>query len=428
MVREKKIPDGYKETEVGIIPSDWDIRNVDQFAEIDTGKRNTEDKEDSGKYDFFVRSKQIEKINSYSFDGEAVLTAGDGVGVGKVFHYISGKFDYHQRVYKISNFKNVNGRYFYEYFKNNFLNQVSKYTAKSSVDSVRLEMISKMKIPIPLEKEQKAIATALSDIDDLILSLEKLINKKKLIKQGAMQELLTGKKRLDGFSEKSGRRYKENKNTEGYKKTEVGIIPEDWNLMSLSSICVPNGLVRGPFGGSLKKEFFVKKGYKVYEQRNAIYKDLNIGNYYINQEKYNELIRFEVNVGEFIVSCSGTIGKIYKIPNNAPKGVINQALLKIKIDSTIVDDSYFNSYFSWYKFQNRIIDSTQGGAMKNLVGMDVFKNTLIPIPTIEEQKAIANILSDMDNEIEKLETKLDKYKNIKRGMMEELLTGKRRLV
>ena len=95
----------YKETEIGIIPEDWEVDKVASFASITTGSRNTQDRIEDGQYPFFVRSQTVEKINSYSFDGEAVLTAGDGVGTGKVFHYINGKFDCHQRVYRISNFE-----------------------------------------------------------------------------------------------------------------------------------------------------------------------------------------------------------------------------------------------------------------------------------------------------------------------------------
>lgn len=115
----------------------------------------------------------------------------------------------------------------------------------------------------------------------------------------------------------------------GYKETDLGTLPEDWDLLGLAELCVPDGLVRGPFGGALKKEFFVASGHKVYEQRNAIYRDVRIGNYYIDDAKFRELKRFEVKENDFIVSCSGTIGRIFQIPRNAPKGVINQALLKM---------------------------------------------------------------------------------------------------
>jgi len=170
--------------------------------------------------------------------------------------------------------------------------------------------------------------------------------------------------------------------------------PSDWLAYSLQEICLPSGLVRGPFGGSLKKGMFVKSGNKVYEQRNAIYKSYRIGDYYISDSKYIELSRFAVVEDDFIVSCSGTIGRIYKIPHGAPNGVINQALLKITIDKSICDLDYFYSYFQWDKFQSKITDDTQGGAMKNLVGMSVFKKTLVILPIdITEQQAIASALS-----------------------------------
>ena len=84
----------------------------------------------------------------------------------------------------------------------------------------------------------------------------------------------------------------------GYKQTEVGVIPDNWNIETLERVCIQDGLVRGPFGSTLKKEFFVKDGYKVYEQKNAIYRDADIGYYFIDKAKYRELKRFEVNEGD----------------------------------------------------------------------------------------------------------------------------------
>ncbi len=188
---------GYKNTEVGVIPNDWKIEKIDDFAKISTGDKDTQDKIDDGIYPFFVRSQIIERINSYSFNGEAVITSGDGVGVGKVFHYFNGKFDYHQRVYNIHNFDNhVNGKYFFFQFFSNFYDRVMAMTAKSSVDSVRREMIAEMKIPFPSLPEQTAIAHVLSDMDSEIAALEVRKHKTALLKQGMMQELLTGKTRL----------------------------------------------------------------------------------------------------------------------------------------------------------------------------------------------------------------------------------------
>lgn len=214
----------------------------------------------------------------------------------------------------------------------------------------------------------------------------------------------------------------------GYKQSDVGVIPEDWELKCLIDLCVSKGLVRGPFGGSLKKDCFVKAGYKIYEQRNAIYKNAQLGEYFIDLAKYCELKRFQISPSDFIVSCSGTIGRIYLIPQHSPAGIINQALLKITTDDEAVSKQYFMHYFEWDKFQEKIIDNTQGGAMKNLVGMSVFRETKIPIPpTLSEQTAIATVLSDTDALIQSLDRLIAKKRLIKQGTMQELLTGKRRL-
>jgi type I restriction enzyme S subunit len=177
---------------------EWTYEPINDFASITTGASDTQDRIEDGIYPFFVRSQKVEKINKFSFDGEAILTSGDGVGVGKIFHYINGKFDFHQRVYCIHGFReNVDGKYFFNQFSNHFFDRVMSMTAKSSVDSVRREMIADMKIYLPpTRKEQTTIAHILSDMD---LEMESLENKKvkyQEIKQGMMQELLTGKTRL----------------------------------------------------------------------------------------------------------------------------------------------------------------------------------------------------------------------------------------
>lgn len=213
-----------------------------------------------------------------------------------------------------------------------------------------------------------------------------------------------------------------------FKKTEIGEFPEDWELKDLLSLVAADGLVRGPFGGALKKECFVPKGYKVYEQRNAIYRSALIGTYYIDSEKYRELLRFAVCAGDLIVSCSGTIGAIFEIPSHAELGIINQALLKIKLSRERYSQSYFLHVFRSPGFQARIKDNTHGGAMPNLVGMSVFRQTEIPLPpTKSEQEAIAKALSDADALIESLERLIAKKKQIKQGAMQTLLTGKIRL-
>ena len=213
----------------------------------------------------------------------------------------------------------------------------------------------------------------------------------------------------------------------GYKQTDLGIIPEHWHIRQLVDICMPQGIVRGPFGGMLKKDTFVTSGFKVYEQQNAIYKSSEIGSYFVDRSKYAEMHRFSVSPGDFIISCSGTIGRIFQIPSDAPQGVINQALLKLTTDDEVVYDQYFYILFEWDKFQIRIIDSTQGGAMKNLVGMDVFRTITVVLPPLSEQRAIAEALSDVDGLLNALEALIAKKRAIKQATMQQLLTGKTRL-
>ena len=213
----------------------------------------------------------------------------------------------------------------------------------------------------------------------------------------------------------------------GYKQTDLGVIPQCWHIRQLADICMPHGIVRGPFGGTLKKDTFVTSGFKVYEQRNAIYKSSEMGSYFIDQSKYAEMHRFSVSPGDFIISCSGTIGRIFQIPPNAPQGVINQALLKLTINDEVVHDRYFYTLFEWDEFQIKIIDSTQGGAIKNLVGMDVFRTIPVVLPPLSEQRAIAEALSDVDRLIASLEALIAKKQAIKQATMQQLLTGKTRL-
>ena len=119
-------------TWLGEMPAHWGLCRLKFLASIKTGGRDTENKVDDGKYPFFVRSQTVERIDTYSYDGEAVLTAGDGVGVAKVFHYENGKFDFHQRVYRFSNFRDILGKYFFHYVRNHLKHEVLKLSAKST--------------------------------------------------------------------------------------------------------------------------------------------------------------------------------------------------------------------------------------------------------------------------------------------------------
>ena len=171
--------------------NDWEQRKVKELCLISTGKSNTQDKTDDGKYPFYVRSPIVEKSNKYLYDEEAVITIGDGVGTGKVFHYINGKYDLHQRCYRMYNFSNnLNAKYFYHIFAYLFYDRVMSMTAKTSVDSVRLDMIADMQLPTPNIYEQQKISALFENLDNLITLHQRKLDKLKEVKSALLDKLL----------------------------------------------------------------------------------------------------------------------------------------------------------------------------------------------------------------------------------------------
>lgn len=183
---------------IGEIPEHWEVKRLKFLCHITTGTKNTENKVENGLYPFFVRSQTPERINSYTFDGEAILTAGDGAGVGKVFHYINGKFDFHQRVYKFSNFKQIKGQLLFHYIESKFFNVALLGTAKSTIDSLRLPLIQDFWVCYPIGKDEQVdiiehIEVNSKKIAAAISLKEKEIEKLKEYKSVLINEAVSGK-------------------------------------------------------------------------------------------------------------------------------------------------------------------------------------------------------------------------------------------
>jgi type I restriction enzyme M protein len=170
---------------------------------------------------------------------------------------------------------------------------------------------------------------------------------------------------------------------ENYKPT-IKINP-DWPMVELEEI---SHMKRGPFGGSLKKEIFVKQGYKVYEQKHAINGDFTIGKYFIDEKKYREMEAFAIAPNDLLISCSGTMGKVVIVPEDAPKGIINQALLKITPNKGRVLSFYLKCILESEQVQQTYFQSTNGAAIQNIGSMKVMKKIPIHLPPLETQKKI----------------------------------------
>jgi type I restriction enzyme S subunit len=388
---EEKIKEGYKRKEVGVIPEDWEKTRLGEITSINTGKKNNQDKSDDGIYPFYVRSQDVERINSFSYDGEAILIPGEG-RIGSVYHYINGKFDYHQRVYKISDFNNVLGKYIYYYMKEFFYKHAMENSVKATVDSLRLPTFENFIINHPNnKKEQKAIAEVLSDTDNLITTLQKLIDKKEKIKKGAMKKLLTGKERLPGFNGE-------------WEEKEV------FRLGEIYTGGTPSTKVEEYWNGNIPwvTPTDINTG-----------KNINFTERYITDLGLNKLNELSPNT--ILITCIASIGKNAILRR---KGACNQQI------NAIIPNHKNDSNFIYYLMEENknYLLSKAGITATKIISKKIFENLRFKIPELKEQKAIAQILSDMDLEIEALNKKLEKYKKIKQGMMEELLTGRIRLV
>jgi len=275
---------------------------------------------------------------------------------------------------------------------------------------------AQLPIPLPRKKEeQHAIAAALFDVDALITALGRLIAKKRDIKQAAMQELLTGKKRLPGFT-----------SVKGYKQTEVGVIPEDWGLISLGKLFTfKNGLNK-------EKEFFgygtpIVNYMDVYKRSGIHATDIK-GRVSLSKQ---EIKAYEVRKGDvFFTRTSETtdeIGISSVVLYDPQDTVFSGFVLRARPKNGYLDDQFKKYCFTTSKVRNAIV-SKSSYTTRALTNGRLLSTVTIPLPSIHEQTAIASALSDMDAEMSALEQKRDKTKFLKQGMMQELLTGRIRLV
>ncbi|EQA7626370.1 restriction endonuclease subunit S [Campylobacter jejuni] len=173
-------------------------------------------------------------------------------------------------------------------------------------------------------------------------------------------------------------------------------LPQGWKMETLGEILSSDkySIKRGPFGSTLKKSFFVEKGIRIFEQYNPINNDPHWKRYFISHEKFQELEAFKATEGDLLISCSGTLGKIVELPKDTEMGIINQSLLKIRLNNIKILNSYFIYYFNSPIMQEKILESTLGSAIKNIASVKILKQIEIPLPPLKEQERIVGILDE----------------------------------
>ncbi|HEF4371540.1 TPA: restriction endonuclease subunit S [Campylobacter jejuni] len=189
-------------------------------------------------------------------------------------------------------------------------------------------------------------------------------------------------------------------------------LPQGWKMETLGEILSSDkySIKRGPFGSALKKSFFVEKGIRIFEQYNPINNDPHWKRYFISHEKFQELEAFKATEGDLLISCSGTLGKIVELPKDTEMGIINQALLKIRLNNIKILNSYFIYYFNSPIMQEKILESTLSSTIKNIASVKILKQIEIPLPPLKKQERIVGILDEsfakIDESIKILEQNL----------------------
>jgi type I restriction enzyme S subunit len=421
----KEVKQGYKETEVGVIPEDWEVKKLGDVGEIVGGGTPSSFNSEywNGKINWFTPteigfrkyvSSSKRKISESGLKNSSArilppssLLLTSRATIGEVAINIQESTT-NQGFQSIIPSKNILIEYLYYKvltLKNSFMERASG----STFFEISPKQVKSVLIPLPPTlAEQEKIATALSDTDSYIEKLEKLIEKKKFIKTGAMQELLTGKKRLPGFGK-----------GKGYKETEVGVIPEDWEVKKLGDV---GEIVGGGTPSSFNSEYWNGKINWFTPTEIGFRKYVSSSKRKISESGLKNSSARILPPSSLLLTSRATIGEV---AINIQESTTNQGFQSI-IPSKNILIEYL--YYKVLTLKNSFMERASGSTFFEISPKQV-KSVLIPLPpTLAEQEKIAEVLSDMDSEIEKLEGKLDKYKNIKQGMMQKLLTGAVRLV
>ncbi len=434
-----------KQTEIGLIPDDWEVIKIlgNYFLKGRIGWQGLKASEfkDQGPYlvtgtDFVngrvnwntcyhISEKRYEEDKALHVREDDILITKDGT-IGKVA-YVDKKpekvsLNSHLLIIRPLKDKLLN-RYLYYILNSKFFYDYYQQTQTgTTMASLSQDKISKFVYPLPSKEEQQRIAKALSDVDALISTIEKLLQKKKNIKQGTMQELLTGKKRLPGFAKYS--------NT---KMTELGEIPEDWEVKTLSEIFEfkPNNTFTRDCLNDSKGEYQNVHYGDVLIKYSSILDCSKESIPFINEGINVKFSKYGIMEGDIIIADTAedeTVGKVVEIFNLGEKKIVSG--LHTFLCRKITDDfapKWLGYFMNQAIFHNQLLPFITGTKV-SAISRTTIQKVKVLIPSNEEQTAIANVLSSMDKEIETLNTKLEKYRNLKTAMMQQLLTGKIRLL
>lgn len=440
----KSIPTGYKQTEVGIIPVDWKVSNIGDLCVIfgrigfrgytkadivsqDQGvlsisPSNIIGGRTSFTHGTYITRQKYEESPEIKIYEDDILLVKTGSTYGKIALVKNLKEDatLNPQVVVFKRLKSPAAFLACIMQSDIVQNQIEETIVGGAIPTLSQKVVLSYKIPLPAPREQLAIANVLSDTDALIIAIEQLIVKKKAIKTAFIQQLLTGRTRLPQYSKHPDGTIK------SYKHTELGLIPVDWIISTIDECANKVGSGKTPTGGS---SVYTEAGHPFVRSQNIGWGKLELSDIaYISDSIHKTFPGTELAENDVLLNITGaSIGRCALSDFRIAGGNVNQHVCIIRVNSDKLIPKLLVELMNADIGQNQI-DSFQAGGNREGLNFSQVRQLRFAIPkSLEEQNTIATILSDMDAELTALERKLAKFRDIKQGMMQQLLTGRIRL-
>ena len=400
---------GYRMTEIGEIPEEWSLDILENEVEIMDSRRvplsEVEREQRKGPFPYCGANGIIDYVDDYIFDEEAILLAEDGGSYGKFqnsAYLMDGKYWVNNHAHIIKGKRGiVNNKYILYWLNYSDINKYISGSTRAKLNQERLKSIPIPRVPLP---EQQEIAEILSTTDDEIQKVDEQITLTEQLKKGLMQRLLT---RGIGHTR--------------FKMTEIGEIPEEWDVKKIREL--RQNIYYGITAKATKENTNLRM-LRTTDIKNFKF-DLNNLPFCQITEKRSDLSKYFLKRNDIIIARAGTVGVSILVEENLNNVLFGSYLIKIIFKQETIDMPFIHYYFQSQLYWNNI-SNAQGSTIKN-INLPFLNSLEIPLPPIPEQQKIAEILSTVDNKLELLGTKRDKLNVLKKGLMNDLLTGKVRV-
>ena len=400
---------GYRMTEIGEIPEEWSLDILENEVEIMDSRRvplsEVEREQRKGPFPYCGANGIIDYVDDYIFDEEAILLAEDGGSYGKFqnsAYLMDGKYWVNNHAHIIKGKRGiVNNKYILYWLNYSDINKYISGSTRAKLNQERLKSIPIPRVPLP---EQQKIAEILTTADDEIQKVNEQITLTEQLKNGLMQRLLT---RGIGHTR--------------FKMTEIGEIPEEWDVKKIREL--RQNIYYGITAKATKENTNLRM-LRTTDIKNFKF-DLNNLPFCQITEKRSDLSKYFLKRNDIIIARAGTVGVSILVEENLNNVLFGSYLIKIIFKQETIDMPFIHYYFQSQLYWNNI-SNAQGSTIKN-INLPFLNSLEIPLPPIPEQQKIAEILSTVDNKLELLGTKRDKLNVLKKGLMNDLLTGKVRV-